>query len=112
MAYSEKYLSVTDAIRSKGKEILPAGAKVILYGSRARGDFKEDSDWDILILLPGENTLSWEETDRYAFPLEMIGWNLGETISAAIYSYGDWERRRFLPYYQNVEKDKIILLFK
>ncbi len=24
--------------------------KIILFGSRARGDYKEDSDWDILIV--------------------------------------------------------------
>ncbi len=25
-------------------------ASVILFGSRARGDYREDSDWDILVL--------------------------------------------------------------
>jgi predicted nucleotidyltransferase len=25
--------------------------KIILFGSRARGDFKEDSDWDILVVV-------------------------------------------------------------
>jgi predicted nucleotidyltransferase len=25
--------------------------KIILFGSRARGDFKEDSDWDVLIIV-------------------------------------------------------------
>jgi len=24
--------------------------KIILFGSRARGDYREDSDWDILIV--------------------------------------------------------------
>lgn len=29
-------------------------ADIILYGSRARGDARHDSDWDFLILLDGE----------------------------------------------------------
>jgi predicted nucleotidyltransferase len=28
--------------------------KIVLFGSRARGDFREDSDWDILIITAGE----------------------------------------------------------
>jgi len=31
-----------------------AGSKLILFGSRARGDFSEDSDWDLLVLLKGK----------------------------------------------------------
>src|SRR5690349_10273085 len=27
-----------------------ANANVLLFGSRARGDYKEESDWDVLIL--------------------------------------------------------------
>ncbi len=27
-----------------------ADASLILYGSRARGDYREDSDWDVLVL--------------------------------------------------------------
>jgi predicted nucleotidyltransferase len=27
------------------------GAKIILFGSRAKGDFKIDSDWDFLVIL-------------------------------------------------------------
>ena len=30
-------------------------AEVILYGSRARGDDKQDSDWDVMILLKQKN---------------------------------------------------------
>ncbi|MCD6239500.1 MAG: nucleotidyltransferase domain-containing protein [Thermotogae bacterium] len=28
--------------------------KIILFGSRARGDYKEDSDWDFLIIVNEE----------------------------------------------------------
>ncbi|MBS1250425.1 MAG: hypothetical protein MAG431_02019 [Chloroflexi bacterium] len=33
------------------RDLSPA-AEIILYGSRARGTAKADSDWDFLILLP------------------------------------------------------------
>mgnify|MGYP002673241882 CR=1 FL=1 len=36
---------------------LPASGKAILFGSQARGTAREDSDWDILIILDKEN--SW-----------------------------------------------------
>jgi len=45
----------SDLILEKVKEIVQATdpeAEVILFGSRARGDAMEDSDWDILILTP------------------------------------------------------------
>lgn len=38
-------------IRNTAKSAIPSGSKAILFGSRARGDAHQDSDWDILILL-------------------------------------------------------------
>ncbi len=31
-------------------------AEVVLFGSRARGDFHDESDWDVLILVDKEET--------------------------------------------------------
>ena len=36
--------------------------KVILFGSRARGDFRKDSDWDLLIIT--NRDLDWPERLR------------------------------------------------
>lgn len=112
MTYSEKYEKTTSAIRSKGEEILPSGARLVLYGSRARGDYRDDSDWDILILIPGEGQLSFEKIGLYSYPMDLIGWDLGEVISTAVYTYKEWERRKYHPFHENVERDKVIILNK
>lgn len=97
------------ALKKKAAEILPPGSTLSLYGSRARGDAREDSDWDIHILMPGKEHLPLALYDMYAWPLEMIGYEFNEIINARFYSYEGWAKRRFLPFYKNVENDKIIL---
>lgn len=42
---------IIEILRKEIKRIAPE-AKFILYGSRARGDFRNDSDVDLLVLLP------------------------------------------------------------
>ncbi len=44
-------MRVIDHIQQIAKTMLPKGSELYLYGSRARGDFHEDSDWDLLLLL-------------------------------------------------------------
>ena len=43
------------AIKERVLSIVP-DAKVMLFGSRARGDWHEESDWDILVLTEQEVT--------------------------------------------------------
>lgn len=109
MMDKEKYAKMIEAVKTKAAEILPKGSRLSLYGSRARGDARPDSDWDIHILIPGEDRVSLAEMDKYAFPIEEIGWDFDEFISARVYSVGGWLKRSFLPFYKNVENDKIIL---
>jgi predicted nucleotidyltransferase len=46
---------INKVLEEKGIKI----EKIILFGSRARGDFKENSDWDLLIIV--EEKLSRDE---------------------------------------------------
>ena len=85
------------------------GSRAVLFGSQARQEATEDSDWDIHILIPGEEHLSQEIISKYAHPIELLGWNMNECFSVLIYSYKGWEKRNFLPFYKNVEKDKVVL---
>lgn len=100
---------VIENIREVAKTTLPKGSSLLLYGSRARGDAGKDSDWDLLILLDKPD-LSESDYDNISFPFTMLGWNIGEIISPQMYTKKDWESISFLPFYKNVEHDKIVLV--
>lgn len=96
-------------IKHLGKELLPQGSHLLLYGSRARGDNRADSDWDLLVLL---NRPQKEDADFSAisYPLMELGFSLGQYFSVHTYSQQEWQNMSFLPFYKNVERDKIQLV--
>ena len=96
-------------IREKAKAVLPEGSRLYLYGSRARGDAHEGSDWDLLILL---NRPQDENQDfrRISYPIMQVGFDLDQYFSVHTYSKAEWDAISFLPFYKNVEHDKIILI--
>ena len=98
---------VLNDIKRVARTTLPPNSKLLLYGSRARGDARPDSDWDLLILLD-KPKISAEDYD-VTYPFRELGWIIGEEISPHIYSEEQWKSWTFLPFYKNVERDKIIL---
>ena len=109
MSEKEKFNRVINAIRVKAAELLPAGSRVALYGSRARGEARHDSDWDLHILIPGDEKVSLELWNKYAWPLADTGFKFDEIINPRLYSFAGWMKRSFLPFYKNVENEKIII---
>ncbi len=109
MSEQEKYEKLILALKAKAAEILPQGSQLALYGSRARGDAHSNSDWDLHILIPGKEKISWGQWDLYAWPFADIGLNFGEIVNPRLYSFTGWLKRSFLPFHKNVEKDKIII---
>jgi len=87
--------------------VAPDG-KVILFGSRARGDAREDSDWDLLILLDKPQIES-SDFDKISYPLYELGWQEGEQFSPKLYTVKEWLKRSFTPFYKNIEKEGIVL---
>ena len=83
-------------------------ADVILYGSRARGDDRKDSDWDILILTAYVADLEVEKRFReHLYDLEL---ETGESFSVFVYSKQEWTTRQSItPFYQNVIEEGIYL---
>ena len=84
-------------------------AKVILYGSRARGDAKEESDWDFLILIDNAVTTIQKQLIRH--DLYKIEWHTGAVISSIIESKYNWNTPiiRSTPFYKNIKKEGIPL---
>ena len=109
MPETDKHMLILDALKRKAAEILPKGSQMSLYGSRARGDATPDSDWDIHILIPGEEKIPFDFWDKYAWPLVYIGITMGEEINPRLYSFAGWLKRSFLPFYKNVERDKLTI---
>ena len=89
-------------------KIMPKGSLVWLYGSRARGDERPDSDWDLLVLID-KDKVDDDDFDRYGYPLIEYGWHFKADLSPQIYTKGEWESMRITPYYQNVEHDKKVI---
>ena len=104
---NEKSRHISKLIKLNISEIDP-NAQVILYGSRARGDARNDSDWDILVLTDYLVDINREKEFRdHLYELEL---QTGEPFSIFVYSKQDWNtKQRITPYYVNVTKQGIQL---
>lgn len=84
-------------------------ADAFLFGSRARGDNRSDSDWDILILVDSSKVTN-EIEDRFRDGLYDIELDSGQIISTFIYPKGFWESNlRYSPLYKSVKKEGVQL---
>ena len=80
-------------------------AEVILYGSRARGDAAEDSDYDLLILTDGMVNLQKEDLfRRRLYPIEL---ETGAVLTVFLIARSDWDSPVYqaMPFRQNVIRD-------
>ena len=96
-------------IKQTATSTIPKGGKAILYGSRARGDARKNSDWDILILLD-KDTLDQSDYDNVSYPFVLLGCDLGQEINPIMYTTKEWESYRITPFYENVTRDGIVLV--
>ena len=99
---------IIDNVKEQLVPLLPNGSKLVLFGSRARGDAHSESDWDMLLLLdkPRIESLDFK---KYAYPFVSYGWNIGEYFSVKLYTIDDWAKRKGSAFYNNIAKEGIVL---
>jgi uncharacterized protein len=85
-------------------------AEIFLFGSRARTDFKPDSDWDILIILPGE--IPMKRKMAITPLLSDFEINFGIYINTVYFPKDFWLDSSVLhgsPFYNNVIRERMQL---
>lgn len=100
--------STLNDIRRCLAQNMPPYGKAILFGSQARGTAREDSDWDILVILDKDKLLP-SDYDSVTYPLTELGWELVKEINPVMYSAQEWDKYKISPFYKNIEQEGITL---
>ncbi len=85
-------------------------SKVILFGSKARGDHDEHSDIDLLVV--ASKLLHWKEEKAIIGALFDIGMEYDVIFSPLFTSIDEWENGIFteFPVYQEISRDGAVVL--
>jgi predicted nucleotidyltransferase len=97
--------NIIKLIKSSIRTIDPK-AQVIIFGSRARGDARKDSDWDILILTDYPVSTEIERSFRNnLFDIEI---ETGEVFSTFVYQRQIWNtKHKVTPLYRNIKREGV-----
>ena len=97
-----------EKIKAAIKSIEPS-SRIILYGSRARQDYRNDSDWDFLILVDGP--VDTNRIDRIRHQLYEIEWETGHIISSIVRSLQEWNSSKYkaVPLHKSIAREGIRL---
>jgi predicted nucleotidyltransferase len=84
-------------------------ATVILYGSRARGDAGEYSDYDIMVIVNQTVNMALKEKilDNI-FPIEL---ETGAVLTYIVYNKAKWDSPLYqvIPLHKNIDREGVIL---
>ena len=100
--------NIVEQIKTLGKQVLPKGSHLLLYGSRARGDNRPDSDWDLLVLLNRQQNVN-ADFANISYPLMELGFDLGQYFSVHTYTKNEWYNTPHSMFFFNVERDKQLI---
>ncbi len=99
---------IQDGISNILSKTVAGKARAILFGSRARGDAGNNSDWDILILISKEK-VTLQDIDAILYPIREFGWDINEIINPILFTEQEWQAKAFTPFFKNVTNEGIYL---
>ena len=103
----DKRTQIISLIRNTIRASEPT-AQIILYGSRARGDAREDSDWDVLTIV-NKPRLTLKDRSNIQFLVWDKGMELGQEINVFPYTRRQWEEAPPSLFKFNVLNEGIVL---
>ena len=102
-------MSKEEILKRVKKEILKISPveRIVLYDSRARGDYHKSSDKDLLILV--KNKLNNIHKDKIIDSLFYLELESDQIFSPIIHDVAEWEKLEITSFYQNVQQEGILL---
>ena len=102
------FQTMSERIKQNVREV-DENAQVWLYGSRVRGEAKEDSDWDVLVLSP-KDKLTFQEEELFMDHICELMVATGQAIQLFAYGWNDWHTNHSItPFYKNVTSEAVLL---
>jgi predicted nucleotidyltransferase len=107
MALTKKEKAILEQFKSILQQTLGDRlVEVRLFGSHARGDANEGSDFDVLVIVD-KHTDDVRETVLDA-DVEMMD-RYEKLFSALIYDESEWQQARSFPHAWNIEREGVVL---
>lgn len=103
-----KRSQIVDKIREIVRKVAPH-SEIILFGSEARGEARDDSDFDVLIL-EDIDKITYARRKEITYPLYMLGYEENVDIQPLVKTKREWMERPFVtPFFINVTNDGVRL---
>lgn len=84
--------------------------RIILYGSYARGDYREDSDIDIAVLTESNRIKNRKYDDRIVDIAVDIGLKTSSLVNFILLPYKEYiEKKTWYPFFRNIDNEGILL---